>query len=102
MKDVLVFGGPGLPQGMHTWYPHKATDEELAAMKKVLAGEMTKADFYKAGHRTDGAIVRANPGDRVPVERIRGGVQGYLDRGQATLEKASPPPASAKGGKQSS
>lgn len=65
MKEVLIFGGPNLPDGTHTWYEDART----------------------------GANVTARPGDRVPAERIKAGEgngpEDYVRRGQATLADAS-------------
>ncbi len=55
-KAVLVFGGPGLPDGSHTWY-----------------------------ETPDGAIVRAMPGDEVPADQVKD-LEGYLAREQASMK----------------
>jgi len=62
-KSVLVFGGPGLPDGSHTWYETPA-----------------------------GAVVRAFPGDEVEADQVRD-AQGYVAREQAHLrgEEATEP-----------
>ena len=55
-KAVLVFGGPGLPDGSRTWY-----------------------------ETPEGKIVQAFPGDEVDADQIKN-VEGYLAREQASLK----------------
>jgi len=61
-KAVLVFGGPGLPEGTHTWY---------------LTPE--------------GKQIQAVPGDEVAADQVQN-LQGYLDREQAELRDAAAGP----------
>ena len=55
-KAVLVFGGPGLPEGSRTWYETPA-----------------------------GAIVQAFPGDEVEADQVKD-LEGYIAREQASLK----------------
>jgi len=55
-KAVLVFGGPGLPDGSRTWYETPA-----------------------------GAVVQAYPGDKVEPDQVKD-LEGYLTREQAHLD----------------
>lgn len=58
-NKTLKFGGDGLPDGTHTWFERAQGDR---------AGE----------------IVKAFPGDEVPVADVKN-PQGYLDRKQARV-----------------